>query len=240
MLEHLFASEVAPFTIAISLMLVIAVMEAAGLMFGIALSGVVDSLLPDFDLPDFDADMDVDLDLDLDADIDAPELVAPGAMMQILGWLCVGKVPALILFITFLTGFGLSGVILQSFVEGITGHYLPAMLMAVPAFMIAIPSTRVLGLGIAKIMPKDETEAVSTKRFIGKVAVVIRGTAKRGLPAEAKLKDLHGQTHYILVEPDMDDEEFTVGDEVLVVRQLSAIYHVIENTSAVLSKAPRG
>ena len=230
MLENLFIPEIAPFAIAISLMLFIALMEAVGMLFGVALSGVLDSVLPDFDLPDFDAD----LDLDLDVDMDVPELVAPDALSQMLGWLCVGKVPVLILFISFLTGFGLSGLFIQSFAEGFMGFYLPALIVSAPAFLIGLPFTRIMGLGISKIMPKDETEAVSTKKFIGKIAVITRGTAKRGLPAEAKLRDLHGQAHYILVEPDEDGVEFEQSAEVLVISQAGAVYRAIANTSPVL------
>jgi hypothetical protein len=78
-------------------------------------------------------------------------------------------------------------------------------------------------------MPKEETDAVSEETFVGKVATIIRGTAKRGFPAEAKLKDLSGQTHYILVEPDAEGDEFTQGAEVIVVQKTGAVCRVIAN-----------
>jgi hypothetical protein len=43
------------------------------------------------------------------------------------------------------------------------------------------------------------------------VGVVIGGVARRGLAAQARVKDSHGRSHYLMVEPDMDDEVFGRG-----------------------------
>ncbi len=232
MIEHLLAPQSAPFFIALCVMLLIALMESISLFFGVALSGLIDSLLPDLDLPDGD--------LALDADADVPELqmgASGGPFTELLGWLCIGKVPALVLLVAFLTAFGLAGLIIQSVANGIAGFYLPSILAVGAAGAAAVPATRYLGLGLARIMPKVETQAVSRDDFVGKVAVITRGVARRGLPAEGKLKDRYGQTHYILVEPDLDGEEFKSGTEVLLVRRVSGTFRAIENMSAALSRS---
>ena len=221
----------APFTISLLLMAMIAVLEIIGALFGAAPSSLLEGVLPDFDL-----------DADADADFDAPEAQALGAdaphipnapaagpLSQILSWLCVGRVPILVLLVAFLTGFGVAGVVLQTMVKGVFGAYAPSALMVVPAFLLALPATRSIGLGLSMIMPKEETDAVSEQRLIGRVATIIRGEAKRGLPAEAKLNDLKGQTHYILVEPDIDTDVFVQGTEVLVVQKSGAVYRGIPN-----------
>lgn len=244
MFEALTAGPNLPFAVALGVMLAFAGLEILGLFFGVAFSGLVDSALPDFDADiDLDADIDIDLDANLDADVDADadvdgpaaDAAAPGILMTILGWLCIGKVPALIILMFFLTAFGLSGLFLQGTLKSVLGIYLPGGIAAIPALFVAFPTTRMFGLGFAKIMPKEETEAVSRRAFVGRVATITRGYAKRGLPAEAKLRDDFGQTHYVLVEPDFDGDIFDAGSDVIIVRQVGSFYRVIENTSAGLS-----
>ncbi|MDG1416447.1 MAG: YqiJ family protein [Maricaulis sp.] len=242
MIELLGTVEATPFVIALMLMLAIAALEGVGLIFGIAVSGLVDGLLPDFDIPDIEIEgpeIEVDADLslhapDLDVAADIPEGMGP--FTYFLSWLSFGKVPALVLLVAFLTVFGLAGLASQSIALGITGLMIPGWMASIPALAVALPGTRYLGRGLGAIMPKEETEAVSTEGFIGKVATIIRGEARRDLPAEAKLKDKHGLTHWILVEPDLDDAAFKAGEEVLVVSQSGSRYRVIENTHQVLSR----
>lgn len=249
MIDLLGAPEASPFVIALVVMIFIAILEGVSLAFGAAVSGLLDGILPDFELPDLDAelpdldadlpDLDVDLpDLDtgIDTGVDASALNSVGPLTYLMSWLSFGKAPALVLLVAFLTVFGLSGLIIQSTALGVTGLMLPGWLASIPAFALALPGTRYLGRGFAAVMPKEETEAVSTRRFIGKVATVIRGRARRDLPAEAKLKDMHGLTHWILVEPDEDHEAFATGDEVILVSQVGSVYRVIRNTHQVLSR----
>ena len=241
MLESFFTPATAPFAVAISLMLLITLVELVGALMGMPASAALDSIMPEIDV-----DMDIDMDLDLEADYaggpldaDAPNVPnAPGAgpLSQLLGWLCVGKAPALILLIVFLTAFGLVGFIVQGFAAGLIGTALPSWLAAAPAFFAALPTTRFAGLAVARFMPKEQTEAVSQKQFIGKVAVIVRGKAERGVPAEAKLTDKFGQTHYVLIEPDSDDETFEQGEDALIVKQTGSVYRAIRNTNAAMSK----
>jgi hypothetical protein len=64
--------------------------------------------------------------------------------------------------------------------------------------------------------------------------VITLGNARRGYPAEARLKDEHGQLHYVMVEPDSDSEEFAQGSTVLLVKQESSVFRAIRNTSDAL------
>lgn len=233
-----FHPALAPFTIALLILAFIALLEILGLIFGVAFSSLVDSALPEFEL---DAEMDMEADLagasaplDLDA-ASMPSDASIGPLSHFLSWLCVGRVPVLILLAAFLMGFGLTGVIIQNTMHTMLGVYFWSSLVAIPAVLVALPVTRYLGLTIAKIMPKEETDAVSTDTFIGHVAIVLRGIAQIGQPAEAKLKDISGTTQYILVEPDEADARFVQGDEVLLVGQSGAVFKAIANTNAALS-----
>lgn len=214
-----------PFSIALTLMFFIAITEIIGLLVGLAPSGIIDNLLPE-----------INVDTDIDLEVDAPDMPSGGVLSQLLGWLCVGRVPALIILVAFLAAFGISGFILQGTWHSLFGFYIPALLMAIPALFLGLMMTRYIGLRLAKLMPKDETDAISKTSFIGKTATIIRGLAKRNHPAEAKLSDLHGQTHYILVEPDEDGIEFQQGTEVIIINSHGSIYQAITNNSEVLSK----
>ena len=226
-----FAPGNTPFAVAILLVALIAVVEIVGLLVGFSASGAIDSQLPDLDV---DADFSPPAS-PLHADAHAPDGIGPGPLSQVLSWLCVGRVPVLVLLIVFLCAFGLAGFFVQMVADGIFGFSLPAVLASIPALATAFPATRYVGLALAKVMPKEESEAVSQTEFVGKVALVTRGTARRGMPAEAKLADPHGQTHYVLVEPDEDAATFSQGAEVLIVQQTGSVYRVIASVNAAMS-----
>lgn len=222
--------DMAPFSIALALMVLIALLEVIGLMFGVAPSGLMEGAIPDIDIPDFDADMDVD-----GPDVSAAMETSVGPLSHLLSWLCVGKVPVLVLLVAFLTAFGLIGLAMQNTLLAMFGWALPGFVAAILTLIMSLPLMRYLGLGLAKVMPKAESEAVSSEGFIGKLCVITQGVAVRGLPAQAKLKDRYGQTHYLQVEPDEDDVRFAQGAEVLIVRQVGATFMVIESLNAALS-----
>lgn len=235
----LFHPALLPFTAALVVLGLIAALELVGLLFGVAFSNLVDSALPEFEL-DADADFEMDAELSasggpLDVDgPDVPEMPSVGPLGQFLSWLCVGKVPILILLAAFLLGFGVAGLVVQETSQGLLGLYLWPILVAIPALMVALPTTRYLGLTLSKLMPKEETDAVSRNAFIGAVATIIRGEAEPGKPAEAKLRDVHGTTHYILVEPDQIGLKFAQGDQVLLVKKSGSIFQAAANTNPVL------
>jgi hypothetical protein len=218
MLDFLLASENLPFTVALAVMFGIAILEGVTVLMGFALSGVLDALLPDFDV---DFDMEV-------------ELESPSSISRMLSWLRVGKVPMLMLLIVFLTGFGLIGLALQSTLQGSFGFLLPNWLMSIPAFVLALPVVRIFGGALNRIMPNDETDAVSADSLVGRLATITLGTAASGSPAEAKVRDIHGTTHYVMVEPDMAGESFAAQSSVLLVRNEGAVFKAITNPNPAL------
>lgn len=136
-----------------------------------------------------------------------------------LGWLHLGKVPLTILLIIFLTAFGLAGFVGQMLARQVFGGFLPLPLVAVGAVALAVPTVRVVGGWVGRIMPKDETFAISLDELVGRVAIVVTGTARPGRPAQARVRDGLGHSHYVMVEPDGAAGEFPAGAEVLLVRR---------------------
>ena len=188
------------FSIALSLVVLIAVIEGLGLLVGTSLSGLIDGILPD---------------LDIDA-------------MEWLGWLHIGKVPILILLLIFLTTFSLTGFSIEILWHGFTGSYLWQAVATIPAFFAGIGAVRGLG-GLLSNLKIEESQSVSEESFLGRVAVVIQGIARDGNPAQAKLRDEHGRTHYVRVEPDINTESFEEGQSVLLVRKAGSVFMVIAN-----------
>lgn len=166
--------------------------------------------------------------LDADLNVETPSL---------LSWINVGRLPLLMLIVVFLFAFGTTGLIGQRIIAVFLGQPAPWFLAAPVALLVAAPVTREFGRGVAKILPRDETTAVSRDSLVGRVAVIVTGTARHASAAQARVRDAHGQAHYIMVEPDNTDESFAEGHSVLLVRYAGAKYFAIHNTSASLRDA---
>lgn len=222
MLSFLTASQNMPFTVALVVMLGIAILEGVTTILGAALSSLLDTLVPD-------------IELGLDADMEGAGAGSPDALTRLLGWLRVGKVPVLMILVIFLTAFGLLGLGIQSLAAASINILLPAWLAVVPALIISLPVVRILAGLLERVMPKDETEAVSEESFIGRIAMITLGAARVGNPAQAKVRDEHGLSHYIMLEPDVEGEEFQTGEELLLVRRDGTVFKAIRNSNSALS-----
>lgn len=217
MLEFLTAGPNLPFAVALALMLLLAAVELAGFVLGLGASDFLDGLLPDL------------------ADADGSELAGASLADRFMGWLHFGRVPVLILLAVFLTGFGFLGLALQGLLHAISGWMLPGWLAAIAVVPLTLPWVRVVGGGIARVLPRDETQVVSRSALVGRVATIVIGTARSGSPAQAKVRDQHGQTHYVMVEPDLPHESFAAGEAVLLVAEAGASYRVIRNDNPALT-----
>lgn len=219
MIEFMLQGENLPFMVSLTIMIMIACLEGVTTLIGLGLSNMIDAFMPDFDI---------------DLNPDHPDVSTTGILTKTFGWFRIGQVPFLIILIVFLTLFGLMGLLIQWFAVKITGHLLPGIIASGITFPATLPLVRAITGLIGKIMPKDETEAVTEKSFIGRVAIITLGKAAKNNPAQAKVKDKFGTTHYVMVEPDIDDEEFHRGDQVLIVKQTSSGYKGIQNPMAAL------
>jgi hypothetical protein len=220
MMDLIAAPENLIFATSIGLMLAITMIEAVGfLVVGSGLFSFIDSMIPG---------------IDLDVSIDAPEKQIP-TLSKFLSWLRIGKIPFIMVLVIMLTSFGLVGFVGQSLCRSTIGLFLPGWLMAIPAFLVSLFLLHWMGALVSRIIPKGETEAVSRKTFIGKIATITIGTAQVGSPAEAKLKDSFGCTHYIMVEPDLIGEAFEQGTRVLLVFDDGHCFKAILNPNEPLS-----
>jgi membrane protein implicated in regulation of membrane protease activity len=149
---------------------------------------------------------------------------------DLLGWLGIGRVPLLMLLVVFLALFGLAGLAIQQFAGPLP------LWMAVPAAVAAaLPLTGLGARGLARIMPGDETTAVSLDSLVGRRGTITIGTARRGSPAQARVSDIHGQVHYVMVEPYDDGHSIGQGETVRLDRRDGNIFIAVGRTDRIES-----
>ncbi len=159
----------------------------------------------------------LDFDLDLDADGDSALSAGPlGGLLTLLG---LGRVPVTVWLVVFLLIFAGAGVGIQHLAEALTGSPLDRWLAAVLAAGGALPVAGLMARPLGRILPQDETSAVDVASLVGRRAVVTDGIARRGSPARARVRDVHGQDHHVMIEPHESTAELHAGDEVLLVRR---------------------
>lgn len=154
---------------------------------------------------------------------------------DLLGWLGIGKVPLLIVLTVLLAFFALLGIGLQQLATQLLGAPLSPWLAAPAAFVAALPLTGVGARGLARILPSDETTAIGLGALVGRRAEIVIGQARRGFPARARVRDVHGQTHYVMVEPTDDDIVLDAGVTALLVRREGELFYGLPDANPLLA-----
>jgi hypothetical protein len=192
-----------PFSVALGVVALLAVMQFAGL--GDLLGG------------DLDADVDVDAGADHDLAVDA-------GLLSLIGF---GRVPFMMWLMILLSVFGVLGLAGQQVLEALTGASWSALLAAPATGLLALPATGAITRPLGRLLPKDETTAIDLIALVGREAEVVIGTAAPGSPARAKVTDRFGQVHYVMLEPDNADQRFSQGEKVLLVRREGELFKAI-------------
>ncbi len=198
-----------PFLISLGLFFGLSLLQGISFLLGLSLDQSVDQWVGVGD-----ADFDTDLDMDVADGVSG----GAGGIWGALDWLNAGRIPMLFLALTFLGSYAVLGYLIQLILVKITGGLGSVWIMGLVALPVSLPISRWSSVLLGKVLPKDETSAVSRESFIGQAAIITLGVASVGAPAQAKLKDLYGQTHYVMVEPDEDQDTFSAGDKVILVR----------------------
>jgi hypothetical protein len=202
-MQLLLAPQNWPFSVALGLVAALGALQIALALLGGALA--------------VGADIDADVGVDTDGPFDAA-----------LDWLHVGKLPFTILLMLFGLCFGAGGIALQSLMRAQSGAFLSPGLAALFAFLLSLPLLRLSGMILRPLLPREESEAVSSDSFVGLQAQITLGTARRGQPAEAKVRDKWGKTHYISVEPQDENSSFAAGSLVLLLTKQGHVFRATE------------
>ena len=199
MVELLTAPESLPFSAALALMLMLAMLQIIGL--GDLLGG----------------EADVDVDVDGEVGVDA-------GLLSLIG---LGRLPFLMWLMLLLAVFGVIGLAGQQFLAALTGHPWSAWFAGPVAGLASLPVTGAIARPLGRIIPQDETTAIDVTALVGRQAEIVIGTAVQGSPARAKVTDRFGQVHHVMVEPDEADQRFEQGDRILLVRRDGELFKAI-------------
>lgn len=206
--EFWFTPECLIFSLAIVLLCMIAILEGVLMMIGGSIAKI-------FSL--FESEIHLDFDM-------------PGvsSLSKLLGWLHVGRVPALVLLVFFLATFGLIGLMGQALAYNWLGIFLPTFIAVTLSFFLACMVVRIIGKGLSQLIPTDESAAIRLEDLVGKVATIVTGIVRKGLPAQAVVKDRFNQLHYVYVEPNDEQVFYGTGHKVLLINFEGARFHAIE------------
>ncbi|MCZ8368720.1 MAG: DUF1449 family protein [Porphyrobacter sp.] len=165
-------------------------------------------------------------------EFDSPDGLEVGgfgdALTTLLG---LGRVPFLIWLASLLLAFGAIGLIGQAWIANLFGAPLSAGWAMLAAGGAALPLNSLAMRPLGAVMPKDETTAIELDALVRRDAEIQIGTARAGNPARAKVIDIHGQAHFVMVEPHDTAQELNAGDTVLLVRREGQTFYGVHYES---------
>jgi len=217
-LDLFFSPNMQPFAISLGLVIGMVLLELVLMLAGVSILGGDNDVSIDAE-PGLDAEVGIDPEFGLDAE--------PGFEAEIEGavesggafaWLGLGDAPFAIWFAGLLTAFGLLGYALQGVLNATISAPLSPLIASLATLPFALAVTARFARFIGRMIPKFESTAISTRSYGGRRGVITVGTARRGNPAQARIKDGYGNTHYTMVEPLKDDDSFPQGTEIATVR----------------------
>ena len=128
----------------------------------------------------------------------APDAEGAG---ELLAWLGLGRVPLSVFLVTLAAGFAGCGFALQGTALASFGAPVPWPLAAPGAFAACLPLTAYATAGLAHLVPREESHGTRREELVGRQGVVVQGTARADLPAEARVPDARGRPLYVGVVP---------------------------------------
>ncbi|MBI1403255.1 MAG: DUF1449 family protein [Porphyrobacter sp.] len=168
-------------------------------------------------------------------DFDVPDGLEAGDIGEgLTSLLGLGRVPVMVWLACLLFTFGTLGVIGQAALDATLGAPLSAGWAALAAGAAALPFNGLTVRPLAAIMPRDETTAVTLDELVRRDAEIQIGTARVGSPARARVVDVHGQAHFVMVEPHDASTELRAGDTVLLVRREGQTFFGVHYESPLL------
>lgn len=220
-MDQALSATYAPFTFALGLMLALLLLEVLAMILGFSLHGSE----AEVGIAPHLAELQGQFDLDPDTSPDLPQLLeASAALHQTapdlpdsgpLALIGLREVPMMIWLASMLFSFGLGGFLIQ----GLTGGALPRLGAIALALAAALVFTRKFARAFARLVPRLETSATSAQFMGGLRGVVSQGTARAGSAAEVRLRDRHGNIHFIRCEPFTATDVIAEGTEVLTLRE---------------------
>lgn len=194
----------APFWIALLTVAGLGIVELVSVLLGISASGLLDDSFS----------------------YHAPGDSEAGLLGGWMSWLNAGGVPLLVLAILLLSAFSVSGFAIQAFASTALSGPLPLSAAVPAAIAAAIPSARSLSIAVAKIIPRDETNALEQAEFLGLVGTVTIGPLDQGKPGTVRVKDRHDNIHLLRAQA-APGHTIDTGAQALIVDGTGGLFQAI-------------
>lgn len=194
----------APFWIALLTVAGLGIVELVSVLLGVSASGLLDDSFS----------------------YHAPGDTEAGLLGSWMSWLNAGGVPLLVLAVILLSVFAVSGFFIQGVASTIFLGPLPLPLAMTGAIAAAIPATRSLSLAVAKVIPRDETNALEQADFLGLTGVVTIGPLDQGKPGTVRVKDRHDNIHFLRAQA-ASGHTIDTGAQVLIVDGADGLFQAI-------------
>ncbi|MDC8829322.1 OB-fold-containig protein [Alteromonas gilva] len=134
-------------------------------------------------------------------------------------WLALDRLPFLVWLMLLVTSFGITGLVLNFLSLHFLATYVNPWPVIALALLIAVVITAQCGGLIARWLPEQPTATLPIEHLVGTVGCITSGVARPRSPAQAKFTDCSGQAHYLLVEPMENNEQFSQGEQVLLLKK---------------------
>lgn len=194
-LEHLLAPDVRPFAIAAVMIILVGGIETISMLIGFSISESIGSTF------NFDGHFNGHGD---------------HGLLNAISWVNAGGVPLLIFVLLLLGMFSIAGFLIQDIARALGGP-LPTIVAAPAALVVALPFVRASSRFVARIIPRDESYAVELADLVGRVGEVVIGPLDQGLPGRVRVKDIHGNVHFVAASAAPSSSPLPQGASVLLV-----------------------
>ncbi len=193
-----------PFWIALLTVAGLGIVELVSVLLGVSASGLLDDSFS----------------------YHAPGDTEAGLLGSWMSWLNAGGVPLLVLAVILLSVFAVTGFFIQGVASTMLLGPLPLPLAVTGAVAAAIPATRSLSLAVAKVIPRDETNALEQADFLGLTGVVTIGPLDQGKPGTVRVKDRHDNIHFLRAQA-ASGHTIDTGAQVLIVDGADGLFQAI-------------
>ncbi|MND27546.1 OB-fold-containig protein [Agrobacterium tumefaciens] len=194
----------APFWIALLTVAGLGIVELVSVLLGVSASGLLDDSFS----------------------YHAPGDTEAGLLGSWMSWFNAGGVPLLVLAVILLSAFAVTGFFIQGVASTVLLGPLPLPLAVTGAVAAAIPATRSLSLAVAKVIPRDETNALEQADFLGLTGVVTIGPLDQGKPGTVQVKDRHDNIHFLRAQA-ASGHTIDTGAQVLIVDGADGLFQAI-------------
>jgi len=207
MIDHFLQPEVRPFAIAAVMIGIVGAIEVLSMLIGVSLSELLGKAI-------------------------SVDHNSNSTFVNALCWLNVGGVPLLVFILLALGLFSIAGFLIQDAARLVLAP-LPASIAALGAVAAMLPLLRAATREVARLIPQDETYAVSLSDLIGRVGQVVIGPLDQGLPGRVRVKDVHDNWHTVTASAAPDSPPLQKGARVLLVDCRDRLFIAIAATDEI-------